>query len=138
MSRALPRGILATRLASRGIMHRGFLLSLDALFALSLILLGLSFFALRPSTDATAGAALFLGGRDVLDSGGLVESDLLRRGWSVSNGVPPSSSSGLAVRADAFFYPHLCSDLVSNGSACLNNSDATLVPSSSVVWVGSG
>ena len=118
-------------------MKRGFLLSLDALFALGLILLGLSFFALRPSVEPAAGAAFFLAGRDYLASGGSIQADVLRRGWSVSS-VPPQSPSGLWVLAQAFSYPHVCGRGTVAGAACLNASDSNLAPVASSVWVGSG
>jgi|GEM_PF-2676752 len=117
-------------------MRRGFLLTLDALFALSLVLLGLSFFALRPSFESSAGSALFLGGRDLLASGGATESDLLRRGWTVSN--RPTLDSAVAVRAERFIHPRVCGAATAPDSACLNQSDAALVPSAALVWVGSG
>ncbi len=117
-------------------MKRGFLLSLDALFALSLVLLALSFFAMRPSFEAQAGEALFLGGRDYLASGGAIEADLLRRGWAVD--VLRPVDSAVSVRAERFVYPRVCGLSTLPGSACLNQSDAALAPPRFGVWVGAG
>ena len=117
-------------------MSRGFLLSLDALFALSIILLGLSFFAFRPSFESSGGAALFLGGRDFLASGGAIEPDLLRRGWSVSGAPIPQAA--LTVRADRFTYPKVCGLATAPAAPCLNVSDASIQSSAQAVWVGSG
>ncbi len=117
-------------------MRRGFLLSLDALFALSLVLLALSFFAIRPSFEAQAGEALFLGGRDYLASSGAIEADLLRRGWKI-NAVQPVDSA-VSVRADRFIYPRVCGLSTPPAAECLNQSDAFLAPSRSGVWVGAG
>lgn len=117
-------------------MRRGFLLSLDALFALSLVLLGLSFFALRPSGVGLAGSSLFLGGRDYLASGGALEADLLRRGWQVTE--QPRGNSALSVHVLAPVYPRVCGLSTAPSAACLSRPDETLVAPSSGVWVGSG
>ncbi len=117
-------------------MRRGFLLSLDALFALSLILMGLSFFALRPAMDAPAGAALFLGGRDYLASGGALEPDLLRRGWRVGTQAPLDGA--ISVRADRYAYPKVCGLSNAPTAACLNQSDVALQQPVTSVWVGAG
>ncbi len=117
-------------------MKRGFLLSLDAMFALSLVLLALSFFALRPSFEPSAGSALFLAGRDHLSSSGAIESDLLRRGWSVSGAPIPQAA--VAVQAESFSYPRVCGMGSTPDASCLNRSDASIQSSVKRVWVGSG
>ncbi len=116
---------------------RGFLLSLDALFALALITLGLSFFALQPGVDAHAGAALFLAGRDYLASDGAVEADLLRKGLVVSTSTAPQSAR-ISVFVARHDYPAACNLAPVPAAPCLNQSDANLTSSVRGVWVGSG
>ncbi|MBI2446166.1 hypothetical protein HYV43_07295 [Candidatus Micrarchaeota archaeon] len=117
-------------------MRRGFLLSLDALFALSLVLLGMSFFALRVAPDAAGASALYLGGRDLLASGGSDESGLLRRGWTVASSPLPDAR--IAVRAERFAYPRVCGLSMPPDAPCLNRSDGSIQPVMRSVWVGSG
>ncbi|MBI4360903.1 hypothetical protein HY572_03990 [Candidatus Micrarchaeota archaeon] len=116
---------------------RGFLLTLDALFALAILIAGLSFFAVQSFSEPAAASALYLVGRDflVLPPGLQPElaDSLEPRGFTVSS-QPPNSR--FVVQAKAFRYVRACEGAVSPDAGCLRETDAAFSSIQSVTWVG--
>ncbi len=116
---------------------RGFLLTLDALLALSLVGLAFSFFALDTFSAGPAGSAMFLAGRDYLAAGPAAQADveraLLAKGWRVSSSPQPSRFS---VHVRQVLHPRLCAGVVSFDAPCLRQPDAWLAVRDAQAWVG--
>lgn len=116
---------------------RGFLLTLDALFALSIVVAGLSFFAVQAFSEVPAASFLYLAGRDflLLPSGLQAElsSALEARGFRISS---EPQDARLVVQAKAFRFSRVCQGAVVSNAACLRGPDAALSPIESVAWVG--
>lgn len=116
---------------------RGFLLTLDALFALAILVAGLSFFAVQAFSEPPAAASLYVAGRDVVTLPSNLQNELATQldvqGFVVSR---QPLGSRFSVQAKAFEFQRVCEGAMNPDAACLQGPDAALTNMDSVVWVG--